>query len=461
MSKRGRQVHNFDAVINTPANEGTVCFNKTFDEMFFSRCISEERNGQFCKIFYTKRFNGYWVEPEPMMFFDDETNFFHPVLIENDSVLIFAAAPNGSTTYDLYYSERVEEGWTEAEIMPSSINSLGNEKFPTAYNDTLFFASDGHLGYGGLDIFKTYLNSDGSWTRPENLGFPINSGSDDFGLIVDSNFKPNAKVELEGFLSSSRNFANNDDIFFFSIYPEQKGEEVDEEEELVAETTENYKVFLAGRVVEVIHQDDDPNKEIIGKETIAKAFLKVNSQDTTFNISTDNDGRFLVEVSTNGNHKLLAKRLEYLTNEKEVFIPDNTDLTSDTTINVEIDLEKIVYDTEIEIPNIYYDFNKSDIRSDAEPSLNELSNLLRLNPLLNIELGSHTDCRGDIDYNEDLSQRRAESVVNYLTSKGIESDRLRPIGYGESNLSINCNCDDCTEEQHQTNRRTTFKIVGN
>lgn len=457
MNKRGRQVHNFDATINSPANEGTVCFNKTFDEMFFSRCESKERQGQFCKLYYSRKFNGYWEEPEAVMFFDDKTNFFHPALIENDSVLIFSAAPNGSPTYDLYYAERVENGWTEAEIMPSTINTLGNEKFPTVYNDTLYFSSDGLIGYGGLDIFKTFLKSDGSWSKPENMGIPMNSGADDFGISVDPNFKPSGKLKLEGFLSSSRNYANNDDIFFFSIYNSKK--KIDKTEEPIVTEEEQYTIYLAGRVVENVHENDDPNADIIDKIDVPKAYLDFSSQDSSFNISADNNGRFLIEMKQYGNFEIVTRKLSYLTEQTQLFVPAPSTLSSDTTINVEIALEKIIYDAEIIIPNIYYDYDKWDIRKDAEPALNELTTLLKLNPNLNIELGSHTDCRGEVDYNQDLSQKRAESVVQYLTSKAIDGQRLKAKGYGESNLKVTCLCDDCTEEEHQINRRTTFKII--
>jgi len=456
MNRRGRQIHNFDAAINSGANEGTVCFNKTFDEMFFSRCVSEERQGQFCKLYYSKRINGYWLEPEPLMFFDDKTNFFHPALIENDSVLVFSAAPNGSTTYDLYYSERVENGWTEAELMPTSINSLGNEKFPTAYNDTLYFASDGHIGYGGLDMFKTYLVN-GRWTKPKNIGLPLNSGADDFGLVVDNNFVPNSKVALEGFFSSSRNFANKDDIFFFSIYPKIKDE--DETDKPVEIEEPIYSIYLAGRVVQNIHKKNDPNLEIINKVEIPEAFLSFESQDTMFNLTTDDSGRFLLELSSSGEHDILSKKIGFLTNSEELFVAPRSQITSDTTINIEIQMEKIYYDSEINLLDIYYDYEKWNIRDDAKPSLNSLVSLLKLNPQFSIELGSHTDCRGEVDYNQDLSQKRAESVVQYLIQNGISGDRLNPVGYGESRLAVNCVCENCSESQHQINRRTTFKIL--
>jgi outer membrane protein OmpA-like peptidoglycan-associated protein len=458
INKRGRQVHNFDAVINSDANEGTVCFNKTFDEIFFSRCVSKERDGQYCKLYYSKRANGYWLEPEALMFFDDKTNFFHPALIENDSVLVFSAAPNGSKTYDLYYSERVENGWTEAVLMPTTINSLGNEKFPTSYKDTLYFSSDGHLGYGGLDIFKSYLVN-GKWTKPQNMGLPLNSGADDFGLVIDNSFKPNANLLLEGFLSSSRNFANNDDIFFFSIYPKVETEDEYEEDEPTEDIAPLYSIYLAGRVVENIYKKGDPNLAIIGKNAIDDAYVSFSTRDSSFNLTTDESGRFLLELSTSGSHDILSKRLGFLTKEEKLFVASGSQITSDTTINIEIAMDRIVYDSEITIPNIYYDYDKANIRKDAKPSLNSLVSLLKLNPQLNIELGSHTDCRGEVDYNKDLSQRRAESVVEYLTENGIDGQRLSPMGYGESNLALNCDCDNCTENQHQVNRRTTFKIL--
>ena len=123
------------------------------------------------------------------------------------------------------------------------------------------------------------------------------------------------------------------------------------------------------------------------------------------------------------------------------------------------DREKIVYNKEITLDNIYYDYNSAVIRKDAQPTLDSLSQLLTLNPTMQIQLSSHTDCRGELDFNQDLSQRRAQSAVNYLLSIGIKQERLSAVGYGESNPAVTCECGDCNEEQHQTNRRTTFKIL--
>jgi len=182
----GRKVNNFDAIINTSANEGTACFSKDGNQIFFTRCESIDLRNQHCRIYFSHRPNGFWMEAEPLMFFSEKTNFAHPCLIENDSILVFSAAPETSDgTYDLYYSEKIDGGWSEPELMPSSINSLGNEKFPTSHEDTLYFSSDKLPGYGGYDIFSTVLGPDNRWSTPENMGIPINSGADDFGLAID------------------------------------------------------------------------------------------------------------------------------------------------------------------------------------------------------------------------------------------------------------------------------------
>ncbi len=456
MGIKDRKVYNFDPYINTNANEGTAWFNKSYDEIYFTRCYSEDQRDQYCKLYFSMKPNDFWVEPEALPFFDDKTNYGQPTLIENDSVLIFSVCAEDNKTYDLYYSVRVENGWSEADIMPSSINTEGNEKFPTAYKDTLYFASDGLPGYGGLDIFKTYLRSDGSWSRPENMGIPVNGGADDFGLVVDPNFKSNSNVLSQGYFTSSRNTGFGDDIFFFAQYAKEEEDKTDTEEPEVAES-EEYNIYLAGRVVEVQYQNDDPNERITGKSPIEASDINISSPDTLLNLKTDKNGRFLLTLN-DGNYAIKASKKDFLTNSIRQRI-NSQNLTGDTTINVEIALDPIIYNQEIILQNIYYDYDKWDIRDDAKPTLDSLYATLDLNPEISIQLSSHTDCRGEIDYNNILSQKRAQSAVDYLKSKGISEGRLMAKGYGKTRLRDNCNCDDCTDEQHQINRRTTFTIL--
>lgn len=389
---RGRKVNNFDGLLNTGSNEGTACFSMDRNEIFFTRCESIDLRDQYCRIYFSHRPNGFWMEAEPLMFFEEETNFAHPCLIEQDSVLIFAAAPKTSDgTYDLYYSERVDGGWTEPELMPSSLNSVGNEKFPTAYNDTLFFSSDKLPGYGGLDIFKTYLKADGSWALPENMGTPINSGGDDFGLAVDPRTPIDRGVELQGYLSSSRTVGMGDDIFFFTKYVTTEEEE--DKPIVTEEKKKSRKIYLSVRVVEVEHLNDDPNEKIVGKSPLSKVPLAIMSVHGDKAVSTDNSGRYITEVLSFSDYNIKAAKEGFLAGVASVRTDVPPLMSRDTTINVEIALERIRYDSEIVLKSIYYDYERWEIRKDAKPSLDTLLNILQLNPELTIQLGSHTDCR--------------------------------------------------------------------
>jgi len=456
----GRKVNSFDAVINTAANEGTACFSKDLNEIYFTRCASDGSRDQYCQIYFSQRPNGFWMEPEVLPFFGSGTNYAHPCLIEQDSVLIFAAAPPSSDgTYDLYYSERVEDGWTSPEHMPPNINSLGNEKFPTSYGDTLYFASDELPGYGGYDLFNTHLEN-GTWSQPENMGRPINSGADDFGLAIDPAGTARKDIALQGYLSSSRNVGTGDDLFFFTQY---EPEETAEEEPPITSTDKtSYKIFLAYKTVELLHVDDDPNKAIRGRLPLGntQVTMQVGSEPTMPMKSPDErTGFVLEEIGENETYILSASKPGYLVAQYTFDTQFAEPLAQDTTINVDLTLEKIVYDKEINLDNIYYDYNKWDIRKDAEPTLDALLELLELNTDIKMQIAAHTDCRGELDFNENLSGKRALSVVNYLVDKGISATRLSSKGYGEGEPAVTCSCNDCTDEQHQANRRTTFKIL--
>ncbi|MBT8189420.1 MAG: OmpA family protein, partial [Bacteroidia bacterium] len=426
---------------------------------FFTRCESINLGEANCRLYYSQRPNGFWMEPEPLLFFDEATNFGQPTLIENDSVLIFSASPKGSDgTYDLFYSVRLENGWSEAEIMPAPINTAGNENFPTSFKDTLYFASDFHIGYGGLDIFKTYLRPDGTWAPVQNLGYPINSGADDFGLAIKPGFTASGDVELEGYFASARNTGFGDDIFSFTIFkPEDTTDEKDEP--VAEEPVKVYDIYLAGRVVGLVRENDDPNAAVKDVINLDDAYIRMKFDGQELGLRTNPQGRFIEKLELGKNYDIIASKVDYLNAGTVVSTIFKNGLIRDTTINIEIPLEKIIYDTEIILENIYYDFDKWDIRDDARPSLDTLSQLLDLNPQLTIQLSSHTDCRGELEFNNELSQKRAQSAVSYLSEKGIDPNRLVAKGYGETSPAIPCPCDSCTEEEHQVNRRTTFKIL--
>lgn len=460
VDKKGGPIQLFGSNFNTEHNEATIAFNTDQTEVYFTRCYAATEDADdHCKILYSRFEENFWTNPEALEFQEEVRNYGHPTLIENDSVLVFTVKMNdGSESYDLFYSFRSEEGWTLAEPMPKSINTDGNEKFPTSDGDTIYFSSDYLPGLGGLDIFKTYLRSNGSWAPPINLKAPFNSGTDDFGLVIDRTENYAGDVLEKGFFSSTRNYESNDDIYGYEVRRKEKPlDEVVEKEE----KQEDYKVYIACRVVYNIYDiPDNPTSKLVDKKTLEGAQVKMNINGEEQIFTTDKDGRFIEEVPFGKNFSLIASKSGYLNN----VIAGNSNKSpkpteTSVTINVEIPLDKLITDKEIVLENIYYDYAKWDIRSDAKPSLNKLSSILKNNPQLVIELSSHTDCRGNKAYNQNLSQKRAQSAVNYIISTGISGNQMIPRGFGKELPAVNCDCDNCSDEQHQTNRRTSFKIL--
>jgi len=467
MLKNGSDIKRFDAGINTDQNEGTACFTQDGLDMVFVRCFVDEDSDGFCKLMHSERNTGIWSEPKALSFLQSGVNYGQPTFIEEDSVLVFSAEMvDGLGGHDLYYVERIfdEEGnfeWAEPFIFPQTINSSGNEMFPSGDGDTLYFSSDYFAGLGGLDIFKTWLQQNGEWAPPQNLKKPINSSFDDFGLVIDNNANLRGRVVQKGFFTSSRKGYGKEDIYEFqkrqSLIPPTETTETDTlEEEIVID------VYLAGKTKEVTFENpEDPNSDELGKVSLAACYIVIDDGQKQQKIYSDEKGQFIVQLEMNKTYSIKASKIGYLNDIKSVStynlkVPIGS---LSTTLNIELVLAKIFSNIEITLDNIYYNFNKWDIRNDAKPTLDSLTTILMNNPQIKIQLSSHTDCRSDDEYNQILSQKRAESAVNYIVSKGVPRNKLIAKGYGESAFAINCNCDDCTEEEHQVNRRTTFKIL--
>ncbi len=445
----------FDSNINSTNNDGTACFNSDFSEIFFTRCKSEI-DDDYCKLMHSKRTNNGWSEPDYLNFVQERVNYGHPSLHSNDSILFFAAQlESGFGGYDLYYSTKNEKGWDEPLLLGNKVNSIGNEKFPFIYEDTLYFSSDGWPGMGGLDIFKVYLTEDGSWSDIENLKPPINSGADDFCYIVDIN-KRKTTGEFAGYFSSSRKGSDEDDIYAF------KSSIIDvpiEEVVTVEKDKGELKLYLAIKSYENKYLvDDDPLSGVVGKQNLPSVEIEVESKSGISKITSGNKAFIVIDIEAGQTYTVRASKNGYLTEIKN-FVPKDVPLNGEKTYNLDLLLEKIYTDREIILENIYYDYNESFIRNDAKPSLNNLGSMLNNNPNVKIQLFSHTDCRGKDDFNMTLSQARAQAAVNYLVSIGINKDRMIAIGLGESRPAINCYCETCSEDEHQENRRTSFKIM--
>lgn len=458
-------VKNFAALINASENEAAATFSADHSKMIFCRSVSEGKNDDaYMKLFSAVREGALWGSPQVISFCREMVNYWHPYLSNDGKKLYFSVNdPELTSGFDLYYSALGENGeWGEPIAFPKNINSPGDEVFPTISGDTLYFSSNYHPGMGGLDIFKTYPLRNG-WANPVNLKAPINSGADDCSFVADLSAPLQKDELLKGFFCSNRKGgAGGDDIYRFvkKNIPAAKAE--------VSVATDRKKdikqsqIWLEGYIVEKIFQQaEDPNSKVIGKRTLSEVYVNVSNGKEKMQVSSNQDGYFTVQLQENADYVLQVKKDGYLNKTVELStrnMPKDAD-NPVQRIEVEIELEKIFKNKEIVLKNIYYDFDKSEVRDDAKPTLNELAELLRENQHIRIRLSSHTDCQGNEAYNEDLSQRRAQSAVDYLISLGISASRLQAKGFGESQPAVNCACSKCTESDNQANRRTTFTIL--
>lgn len=442
----------FDDQINGPYNDGPAAFNSSYTEMVFTQCGSDDMMvNDYCQLYYSRKApEGGWSEPEALYLFEDSVNIGQPTWAPDDNTIVFAAVePQGYGGSDLYYSVRTFEGWSPAINLGKPVNTSGDETFPWLdKNGQLFFSSNGHPGIGGLDLFTSPKTDRNRWGSPENLGYPINSSGDDFGVtILPLSEQEAIQYEIKGYLSSSRPGGKGlDDMYHFvrSKPPAQ--------------------YFLAVTIEEKeLAEPNNPQSDVIGYQPIAGAQLVIRSNERNDTVYVDTAGQYLTEVPANTDFTLYASNgPDYFSTSKTTTTKGYNALPGESvTVEVDIVLDRIFKEQEIVIPNIYYDFNDWAIRPDAADVLDStIYKLLVDNPNIVIELGSHTDSRGSDKFNLELSQKRAQSVVDYLANKGIAPERLEAKGYGETQL-VN-ECDDgveCTEEEHQRNRRTTFRVL--
>jgi outer membrane protein OmpA-like peptidoglycan-associated protein len=332
--------------------------------------------------------------------------------------------PGGEGKTDIWMCVRDADGWSQPVNLGPTVNTKENEMFPSVCDDgTLYFSSEGLAGYGALDIFKT-TNRGGNWTTPVNLHAPINSSYDDFAIA----FAPGDK---NGFFSSNRpGGVGNDDIYSFQDKPP-------------------LPTYISGLV------KDKSNMQPISGATV---FLYNPKTGKVKVLKTGADGMYKAIVENPADYVVKAMMPNFIA-DCSPFKPDAMKPGSTLTAPRDLQLDKLVVNKTFRIDNIYYDFDKSNIREDAKPELDKLVNIMKENPI-DVELGSHTDSRGSFEYNDKLSQKRAESVVDYIISAGIDKSRITAKGYGEHQLINKCaDGVECTPEEHQANRRTEFKVT--
>lgn len=421
-------------------NQGSIAISPDGNTIIYARGNSTSpKDLPETALFVSYFRGGGFTQPIWMPVNEDETWWNStPAFSPDGSELYFASnRPGGFGGIDLYKATKLANGdFGNAVNLGPAVNTPGNEMFPRITPDgKLFFSSDGHPGYGKLDIFVAENDASGKQVI-RNLGDNINSKDDDFGIFF-------TEYPKTGFLSSNREGgAGDDDIYFFEDKtPKPKIVNVLLNvftKEAKADGTE--ATLPQTRVV--LYGSD--NKQQGGDFSNANGRVR-------FTMETDAD--YTIIASKSG---YFSKSIPYTTKGKTpdpaTLIQEVTNISLDTTII----LDQLILEKAIVLDNIYYDLDKADIRPDAAVELDKLVKILQDNPSIRIELSSHTDSRSSDAYNLDLSQRRAQSAVDYIVSKGISAERLVAKGYGESQLIIQ---DAKTEEEHQTNRRTEFKVI--
>jgi outer membrane protein OmpA-like peptidoglycan-associated protein/tetratricopeptide (TPR) repeat protein len=422
---------------------GPIISNKAGNMLFVTRTYGGKKDSEIettgkrkfstnnIELYIYTANNGNW-DMKPFPYNNVKTySLGHACLSRDEQTLYFTSdMPGGVGRTDIWYSSLQTDGnWSKPENAGNAINTTGNEMFPEMGVDSmLYYSSNGLPGMGGLDIFVA-KGSKNNWTNPINLHYPINSPADDFAFVNMS--LPSAGTG-KGYLSSNRKGGKGgDDIYSFGI--------------------EKPKLILALKGITL-------DKNTGALLPLTNVTLMTSERRVVGKQLTADSAKYFFELDKNTDYMVLGQKVKHYSDSARV---STVGLTRSDTLEVNLYLKPLfAIGTKIEIKNIHYNFDKDNIRPDAAMILDETVRIMRDNPTLEIEMGSHTDSRGPDIYNIDLSQRRAQSAVNYLVSRGIARNRMKAKGYGETQLLNRCkNGVACSVAEHQANRRTEFKIV--
>lgn len=440
----------FAPKLKTEYHDGPVSFDMkrnivyiTRDNFSRGRTDASKQGVVNLKIVEGKLENGEWKLSGNFRYDSNEYSVGHPSVSKEGTVMYFASdMPGGYGKSDLYFSVFSNGQWSKPFNLGPKINTEGNEFFPFISNDgVLYFASDGHGGLGGLDIFFSVPDR-GIFASIENMGYPVNSSRDDFGLALDS-------TGIKGYFTSNRpGGKGNDDLYFVKIL--------------------HVPVIIRGVV------KDRDTRDILSE---AKVSVIDENGKIIYSSITRTDGQFEFEVDKGQQYIIHVEKDSYNENEKDIptgSLRPNDEVFSEIFLEQKVEEESgdngpapISTEKEdgedlqvIELEYINYDLDKSDIRPDAAAILDKLVDIMKKYPDLEIRIESHTDSRGSDDYNMLLSKKRARGAFDYLVSKGIDPNRMLYHGYGETRLLNNCsNGVPCTDEQHEVNRRSIVKVV--
>ena len=422
------------ADLSSKYHESNIIITKNGKKAYFTRdnydgkrLKGDKDQISHLKLYSAEKIGELWGEVTELSFNSDVFSCGHAALSSDEKTLYFVSdMPKGFGGTDIYKVTILGNNkFSEPENLGRTINTEGREMFPFVGKDNeLYFASDGHLGLGALDVFESKQEK-GVYQTPVNLGAPVNGSSDDFAFIIN-------QERTHGFFSSNRKGGEgDDDIYSFSIYKckeDVKG--------VITDSRTGAPIQNA-----VVQLMNEKGETILEQKTGKSGTYLFEKMDCEMK---------LVVVASKENYRNTNKNTETLDINKEVIVAN-------------LNLESLIIENQIIINPIYFDFDLSNIREDAEYELEHIVTVMNSNPDLVIKIESHTDSRGTKNYNRNLSDRRAKSTRDYLISRGIATNRIESaIGFGEDSLLNNCddaNTSKCTEVEHQKNRRSYFYIV--
>ncbi len=434
--------------INTRFHESSTSFSKDGKTVYFTRNnftkkkLGANQNGTILlKLYRATLENDKWVNVEELPFNSDEYSVAHPALSADGRKLYFASDMSDSKGLsDLYVVDIYDDGtFGEPKNLGDKINTEGRETFPyISDSGRLYFASDGHVGLGGLDVFVSVPEGLGLFSIPYNIGKPVNSSEDDFTFVLDESTKI-------GYFSSNRvGGKGNDDIYSFK-----------QTKDLITECNQ----YVTGLITDATTRERLVEADVILMDDNNKELQRTK---------TDDKGRYTFDLECDTPYIVRATKTKY--SPTETLLTTNTVLEYEHNLALQLgeggleageikpgdDLAKL-----LRLQIIYFDLDKSNIRSDAEIELQKIIATLKEHPQLKIDVRSHTDSRAKDNYNMYLSERRAKSTIAYIVNKGgIDKSRVSGRGYGETSLINDCaNGVKCSEEEHQSNRRSEFIVL--
>jgi peptidoglycan-associated lipoprotein len=389
--KQWMKPEKIESGINTEFDEGVGSVTPDGSQLYYTYCSEDPEAPRTAEIRVSSRSGAQWGAGQKVEISKDTTQMAAHPAVGSDGYLYFVSdRMGGYGGKDIWRISLEQIGSTSPENLGPEINTPGNEMYPYMREDSaLYFSSDGHPGMGGLDIFKAKQNKNGKW-KVENMKAPVNSMADDFGITF-------AGRKESGFFSSNRNDGRGaDHIYSFSlptVYVYVEGWVLDKDEELI----------------------EDATVRIVGKDGTNQRFV------------VRNDGTYYMEVAPGMDYVMMGSAKGYLNQKQTLSVPDDK---KNETYYIDFYLPSISRPEVVE--NIFYDFDKATLRPESKEALNEIIAMLDDNPHVTIELSAHTDRKGSEAYNRNLSQRRAQSVVDYLIANGVAADRLQAMGYGKS-----------------------------